>query len=64
MFMAKMEVLHLTPRERGELQSHLRKQSLPTGVALRLAGFPPGRLLIKPSYTVLEGIAQRKGPVV
>jgi len=27
--MAKMEALHLTPSERGELQSYLRKRNLP-----------------------------------
>ena len=28
-FMAKMEVLHLTRAERGELQRYLRKRNLP-----------------------------------
>jgi hypothetical protein len=31
--MAKMEVLHLTPTERGELQAYLRKPNLPASVA-------------------------------
>jgi hypothetical protein len=35
MFMAKMEVLHVTPSERGELQSNLRKHNLPASVAQR-----------------------------
>ena len=34
--MAKMEVLHLTPTERGELQSFLRKRNLPASVAQRM----------------------------
>jgi len=34
--MAKMEVLHLTPTERGELQGYLRKRNLPTSVAQRM----------------------------
>ena len=34
--MAKMEVLHLTPTERGEIQSYLRKRSLPASVAQRM----------------------------
>jgi transposase len=34
--MAKMEVLHLTPTERGELQSYLRKRNLPARVAQRM----------------------------
>ena len=34
--MAKMEVLHLTPTERGELQSYLRKRNLPASVAQRM----------------------------
>ena len=34
--MAKMEVLHLTPSERGELQSYLRKRNLPSSVAQRM----------------------------
>src|SRR5581483_562860 len=34
--MAKMEVLHLTPSERGELQSHVRKHNLPASVAQRI----------------------------
>src|ERR1700704_4817901 len=34
--MAKMEVLHLTPTERGELQSYLRKRNLPASVAPRM----------------------------
>src|SRR5450755_3163060 len=34
--MAKMEVLHLTPIERGELQSYLRKRNLPASVAQRM----------------------------
>src|SRR6476659_10366725 len=34
--MAKMEVLHLTPSERGELQSYLRKRNLPASVAQRM----------------------------
>ena len=34
--MAKMEVLHLTPTERGELQGYLRKRKLPTSVAQRM----------------------------
>src|SRR5579862_7868200 len=36
MYMAKMEVLHLTPSERGELQSRLRKHNLPASVAQRI----------------------------
>jgi Trp operon repressor len=36
MLMAKMEVLHLTPGERGELQSCLRKHNLPASVAQRI----------------------------
>lgn len=36
MFMAKMEVLHLTPTERGELQRYLRKRNLPASVAQRM----------------------------
>lgn len=35
-FMAKMEVLHPTPTERGELQSYLRKRNLPASVAQRM----------------------------
>jgi transposase len=34
--MAKMEVLHLTPTERGEIQSYLRKRNLPASVAQRM----------------------------
>jgi len=34
--MAKMEVLHLTPSERGELQGYLRKRNLPASVAVRM----------------------------
>ena len=34
--MAKMEVLHLTPTERGELQAFLRKRNLPASVAQRM----------------------------
>lgn len=34
--MAKMEALHLTPTERGELQSYLRKRNLPASVAQRM----------------------------
>ena len=34
--MAKIEVLHLTPSERGELQSYLRKRNLPARVAQRM----------------------------
>src|SRR5579863_5459215 len=34
--MAKMEVLHLTATERGELQSYLRKRNLPASVAQRM----------------------------
>ncbi len=34
--MAKMEVLHLTPSERGEIQSYLRKRNLPASVAQRM----------------------------
>ena len=34
--MAKMEVLHLTPTERGELQGYLRKRKLPASVAQRM----------------------------
>jgi len=34
--MAKMEVLRLTPTERGELQSYLRKRNLPASVAQRM----------------------------
>ena len=36
MLMAKMEVLHLTPSERGELESYLRKRNLPASVAQRM----------------------------
>ncbi len=34
--MAKMEVLHLTPTERGELEAHLRRRNLPASVAQRM----------------------------
>jgi transposase len=34
--MAKMEVVHLTPTERGELQSYLRTRNLPASVAQRM----------------------------
>jgi len=34
--MAKIEVLDLTPTERGELQSYLRKRNLPASVAQRM----------------------------
>ena len=34
--MAKMEVLHLTPAERGELPSYLRKRNLTASVAQRM----------------------------
>jgi transposase len=34
--MAKMEVLHLTPTQRGELHSYLRKRNLPASVAQRM----------------------------
>ena len=34
--MAKMEVLHLTPSERGELESYLRRRKLPSSVAQRM----------------------------
>jgi transposase len=34
--MAKKEVLHMTPSERGELQSYLRKRNLPASVAQRM----------------------------
>jgi uncharacterized protein YerC len=34
--MAKMEVLHLTPTEHGELQNYLRKRNLPASVAQRM----------------------------
>ena len=34
--MAKIEVLHLTPTERGELHSYLRKHNLPASVAVRM----------------------------
>src|SRR5262245_27448625 len=34
--MAKMEVLHLTPGERGQLQSYLRKRNLPASLAQRM----------------------------
>ena len=34
--MPKMEVLRLTPSERGELQSYLRKRNLPASVAQRM----------------------------
>src|SRR5690348_14919804 len=34
--MAKMEVLHLTPTERGELHAYLRKRNLPASVAQRM----------------------------
>ena len=34
--MAKMEVLRLTPTERGELQSYRRKRNLPASVAQRM----------------------------
>src|SRR6202000_1469663 len=34
--MAKMEILHLTPTERGELHAFLRKRNLPASVAQRM----------------------------
>jgi transposase len=34
--MAKMEVLHLSPSERGELHGYLRKRNLPASVAQRM----------------------------
>jgi hypothetical protein len=34
--MAKMEILHLTPSERGELRSYLRKHNLPASVSQRI----------------------------
>jgi len=34
--MAKMDVLHLTPTQRGELQAYLRKRNLPASVAQRM----------------------------
>jgi hypothetical protein len=34
--MAKIEVLQLSPTERGELQSYLRKHNLPASVAQRI----------------------------
>src|SRR6201984_89179 len=34
--MAKIEVLHLTPSERGELNNYLRKRNLPASVAQRM----------------------------
>jgi len=34
--MAKIEVLHLTPSERGELHSCLRKHNVPASVAQRI----------------------------
>ena len=34
--MAKMEVLHLTPTERGELRAYLKKHNLPASVAHRI----------------------------
>lgn len=34
--MAKMEVLHLTPTQRGELEAYLRRRNLPSGVAKRM----------------------------
>lgn len=34
--MAKMEVLHLTPTQHGELQAYLRKHNLPASVAQRM----------------------------
>jgi len=34
--MAKMEVLHLTPTQRGELHAYLRKRNLPASVAQRM----------------------------
>lgn len=34
--MAKIEVLHLTPTERGELSAHLRRRNLPSSVAQRM----------------------------
>ena len=34
--MAKMEVLHLTPTQRGELLAYLRKHNLPASVAQRM----------------------------
>jgi len=33
--MAKMEVLHLTPTQRGEMEGYLRKRNLPASVAQR-----------------------------
>jgi transposase len=34
--MAKMEVLHLPPTQRGELQAYLRRWNLPASVAQRM----------------------------
>jgi transposase len=34
--MAKREILHLTPSERGELEAHLRRRNLPASVAQRM----------------------------
>ena len=34
--MAKMEVLHLTPTQRGELHAFLRSRNLPASVAQRM----------------------------
>jgi hypothetical protein len=39
--MAKIEVVHLTPSERGELQSYLRKRNLPASVAQRMRKLYP-----------------------
>ena len=36
MFMANIELLHLTPSERGELEAYLRKRNLPTRGAQRM----------------------------
>jgi transposase len=33
---AKMEALHLTPSERGELDAHLQRRNLPASVAQRM----------------------------
>jgi len=48
--MVKMEILHLTPSERGELQSYLKKRNLPaSAAALRIN---------QPQHTAPDGVHQ------
>ena len=56
MFMAKIEVLHLTPTERGELQSYLRKRNLPASVAQRM-----GIVLLLDEGTSYRDIEEKLG---